>query len=175
MIIEFSVENYRSIREEQVLSLEALPAGTCEGNCFLALEKTRLLKSAVVYGPNASGKSNIVRAFFVLNNFVLNSTDMKNGQPIIWYDSFRLNNDCREQAISIKIDFINTDNIRYNYSVCFNNYEIEEEILDYYPKGYKANLFTRNFNEIKLGPKFENKRIDKQILPNHLFLSKAVQ
>jgi uncharacterized protein len=68
MIVEFSVSNYRSIKSEQVLSLIAENTNTKEDNtCEVILANgtpVRLLRSAIIYGANASGKSNIIKAAY---------------------------------------------------------------------------------------------------------------
>jgi AAA15 family ATPase/GTPase len=76
MIISFSVANYRSIKEEQTLDFTAGGSGAKNDN-VIQLDNLRLLKSIVLYGANASGKTNLIRAFFSFQFFVLNSIDLK--------------------------------------------------------------------------------------------------
>jgi hypothetical protein len=82
MLIEFSVSNYRSFRDRVTLSMEAAdiasqPPSLDEQNVFTASRGLRLLTSAVVYGANASGKSNLVAAINVMRKLVLNSSVVK--------------------------------------------------------------------------------------------------
>jgi hypothetical protein len=65
------------------------------------------------------------------------------------------------------------DQIKYNYYIKYDRKRILYEKLDYYPEGYKNILFIREKGEILLKSKFINKRIDKNILETHLFLTKA--
>jgi hypothetical protein len=68
MLIEFSVSNFRSIKEEQTLSMIADSSTRKNDNTFVPIEgnKLRLLESAAIYGANASGKSNILKALYTL-------------------------------------------------------------------------------------------------------------
>lgn len=85
MLIEFSVSNFRSIRERQTLSLVAssdmkhLPQNVIAGEN----EELHLLRSAVIYGPNAAGKSNLLRALESLRQLVQSSaTGFQEGQRL---------------------------------------------------------------------------------------------
>jgi len=71
MIQEFSIENTLSINEKQTISFEA--ANDTDDNHIIKVGDTRLLKHAALYGANASGKSNVLAAFQVYVNFMLNS------------------------------------------------------------------------------------------------------
>ena len=81
MIIEFRVKNHRCFRDEQVLSMVAgadksLPDNVFEEGGF------RLLRSAVIYGPNASGKSSLIEALGFMRDFVADSARSQPGDPI---------------------------------------------------------------------------------------------
>lgn len=178
MLIEFSIENFRSIRDEVTLSLLSSHDKSLESNTFSSdcLNKNdRLLKSAAIYGPNASGKSNIILAFDTLQKMVLHS--IKN-QPeeIIEYEPFKLDQKFLQKPTKFKIVFIH-NNIQYVYGVGFNEKKIIEEFLYYYPKGRKSTIFERKENINPYFPK--DKRIQKQIfdrtLDNVLYLSNSAQ
>ena len=73
MIIEFSITNFGSIREKQTLSLEASKDNTLsQYYTFEPLPGIRLLKLAILYGPNASGKTTVIKSLDFLRNLVLN-------------------------------------------------------------------------------------------------------
>ncbi len=86
MLLEFSVTNYRSIRDTQTLRMAASNyyKGLEETNCFDAGVNglPKLLRAAVIYGPNAAGKSNLFRALHFMQNFVLQSHSHQEGQTI---------------------------------------------------------------------------------------------
>lgn len=173
MIIQFSVENFRSIKNKETLSLIADSGKTNSNNVFEALESIKMLKSAVIYGANASGKTNVIRAFHAFHQMILRSTDYKNGESIRYYNPFRLDIEYRNRPTKFSLDFVYS-NIRFTYFYAFNEKEIISERLDFYPKNYRANLFIREKGKsVKLGKSFLNKRIDKKVLNNHLFLTKS--
>ena len=76
MLAEFRVKNFRSFRDEQVLSLVASNDKALDENC--ATEgKLRLLKAAGIYGPNASGKSNLISALSTMQKIILKPPSTK--------------------------------------------------------------------------------------------------
>ncbi|QTA87533.1 AAA family ATPase [Desulfonema magnum] len=177
MLIEFSVSNFRSIKEEQTLTMVADSGKLKLENTFVPESKNKLclLKSAVIYGANASGKTNIIKAFFALTSFILDSSKLYIGDDIFYYEPFEFDESYRTSPSHFKIVFLGIDNIKYNYSISFDKKKIFSEILDFYPKGQKANLFIRtNNDEVKLGGYFTDKRqVPKKILENHLYLSET--
>ncbi|MCB0851530.1 MAG: ATP-binding protein, partial [Bacteroidetes bacterium] len=74
MILEFSIQNYRSFKEKTVFSLVAESSKSKGDNVFDVQlpsgDEVRLLNSAVIYGPNASGKSNLLKALSSLKDMV---------------------------------------------------------------------------------------------------------
>ncbi|MEN9444440.1 MAG: hypothetical protein RIS47_1330 [Bacteroidota bacterium] len=175
MFVEFSVENFKSIKDRQYLLLEADAIGTKTANTFgvKAPRKFQLLKSLVIYGANASGKTNVIAAISNMHDFILNSTDLKNGQLIKWYLPFKFDKRTRHAATQFSVKFIGPESVLYHYEFCYDQHEIIFESLDFYPRGYKANLFRREQGELaKLGNHFSDKKIDRRILKNQLFLSK---
>ena len=178
MIIEFSLSNFRSIRKTQTLSMVATRLKEHPGNCFAAPDKPklRLLKSAQIYGANASGKTNVVRGLVALGNLVRNSTDRKVNDPLEQHQPFRLDADSPGKPTRFEIEFIGEDGLRCRYEVETTSNRIEYEALYVYPKGQAATLFERRagklirFGDYLKGPK---KDIERQLLENVLFLSKA--
>jgi len=174
MLVDFSVSNFRSIRKEQTLSLKADSSKKKIDNTFelIKYKNFRLLKSAVFYGANASGKTNIIRSFFNFVKFIVFSTDSKKGEKIEWYEPFKLDLSFSVMPTSYKITFINKNDIMYKYQFSFDSTRIISERLEYYPLGYQRILFDRNIEaEIKLGSSFRDKKVDKNVLENRLFLS----
>ncbi len=177
MLIDFTVENFRSIREPQTLSLLATSARELPGNVF-ALEREpriRLLKSAVIYGANASGKSNLLRAVGAMITYVRNATDLKLDQPIPYYDPFRLDPDYATKPTRFEAEFV-VQGVRYRYAFAFTRTDVVEEELYYYPKKIATKLFVRRKGEpMSFGDhlKGARKAIEEQLLDNVLFLSKA--
>jgi AAA15 family ATPase/GTPase len=144
MIIEFSVSNFGSIREKQTLSFEATKDNTLEEYyTFEPIPKLRLLKLAMIFGPNASGKSTVLKALEFLRDLVKNPA--QNNSDRISFEPFMLDSYSDNQPSTIELSFIQ-DSIKYIYYVQFNQECILLESLHYSPKGRKAVFYTRNTN-----------------------------
>ena len=116
MIVEFRVKNFRSFREEQVLSFVAAKdkEGHEANNISTGISFVpNLLSSTVIYGANASGKSNLIKAVQYMRAVVLESAHKKPGQPFK-EQRFRLDSDSTNQSSEFEITFI-IDGIRYQY------------------------------------------------------------
>ncbi len=138
-------------------------------------EDLQLLKSAVIYGPNASGKTNVIRAFYSFCRFIVNSTDLKLGDPIEFYEAFKLDKACIGAPTHFKASFLGNDHIKYQYAISFNEKSVLTEVLSYYPESAEINLFARTSErpQIELGEGFVDKSIKTKVIENRLFLSEA--
>jgi AAA15 family ATPase/GTPase len=180
MLLEFNFKNFRSIKSAQNFSMEALSTKNKEGNTFeveAASNPYRILKSAVVYGANGSGKSNFVNALFTLRRFVVRSANFISGHDIPYYEPFELEEGFDSKPIDFKITFIGKDLIKYTYEISYGRNEVFLEKLEYFPNNRAAILFERRSNnteihEVLLGKFLKNKRISKTVFKNQLYLSK---
>lgn len=177
MLVEFSVENYRSIKEKQTLSFVAANGDEHPDNVFVAgRENIRLLKTLLLYGPNASGKSNVLKALNDFIDFISISNKYNIKERIPFFAPFYYDEKTLTKPVSFSIEFIANDGVRYSYSIQFSIQEVIEEKLSYYPTGHENKLFYRvSGKDIDFGSslKGDKKSIEKQLLPHHLFLSKA--
>ena len=182
MIISFSVENFRSIKNKETFTLNPDSGKSKSDNLFsIELEdesQVELLKTAVIYGANGSGKSNFIKAFYALRWFVTHSMDFKVGQNIGCFEPFELDEDSLASPTTFELNFI-LKKIKYKYKISFRGDVVLSEILDYYPLGKPANLFSRfsehdnaEYVEVILGKKLVDKRIQKRVFVNQLYLSK---
>lgn len=188
MFIEFSISNFRSILTRQTLSMVASPdAAHLQRNVILGKDKDlRLLRSAVVYGPNAAGKSNLLRAVETLRQLVQNSaTSFQEGQPIP-VTPFLFLKEASEQPSEFEIIFIADDGIRYHYCCVASAERVVKEWLVAYPLGRAQRWFEREYDvETKtqrwwFGPNFNAERAERKVWQdftrdNALFLSTAIQ
>lgn len=98
MLISFTINNFCSIKSEQEFSMVAAPIverfDDCNENIVSIDHGIELLKSAVIYGANGSGKSNFLKAFDFFKNFVFNSSALTINQKIL-INPFLLNNKSR--------------------------------------------------------------------------------
>ncbi len=108
MILDYTISNFRSIREAQTLSFEATSDNHLEDYYVVKIDKYRILKIATILGANASGKSNILRAFSLFPLLMLNPCETKSSK--IGYDQFALDNNMEKEYSKMIINFI-CDNI----------------------------------------------------------------
>ena len=153
MILNIELRNYRSFKNEASFSLVAESSSkTKEQNVFVQQlargeDDVRLLKTAMLFGANASGKSNLLRAIFEITKFI-GKYKPKAGEPISMYDPFRFAAETVEAPIEFKIDFAGKDEIKYSYKISFNKENVISEELYYYPNKKETILFTRVVPEL---------------------------
>ena len=141
MLIQFSVENFLSIKEKIILSM--LASKDMEHPQHLILDTTKTyLKSAVIYGANASGKSNVLNAFWFMVNYVLTSHNQQLHKSIE-RSPFKFDKETPSLPSSFEVIFT-ADGIRYAYGFSATDKAIVEEYLYYYPNGRQALIFERN-------------------------------
>lgn len=153
MLIDFSIQNFMSFNTRQELSMVASSSttedyndeNTCSINKFGI---TNLLKSAAVFGANASGKSNLVRSLKTLKDIILNSLDSVGENKLKTAIPFLLKKDIFDQPTEYEISFI-TDNTLYRYGLSILNSEIEEEWLYWTKSARETMLFHRNKQHVK--------------------------
>ena len=170
MLIEFSVKNYLSFKTKATLSLLATSMKEhVEANIF-STERNDLLKGAVIYGANASGKSNMVRAIsnmrrLVLHSFEQSSTDDLDITPFLLSTETELEPSFFEAVFLI-------DNIRYRYGFEVDNHRIHTEWLFEAKKLAEKSLFLREEEGIEVMRNFpEGKDLEERTRDNALFLS----
>lgn len=180
MLVEFCVGNYRSFRDRVTLSLVAANLRSQdkeldENNVFEATPKLRLLTSVAIYGANASGKSNLVRAMVVMRDLVMRSAEGTNPTGGIDVEPFRLNTETVQLPSYFQVIFL-LDGIRYRYGFEATSERIVSEWLHYVPKTVEAKLFVRQGDEFAFGESFrEGKEFAEKVRPNALLLSVAAQ
>jgi uncharacterized protein len=147
MLIRFKVANYRSIRETQKLSM--VPAAAKEHiethtSPSGVKEPERLVRSAVIYGPNAAGKSNVLRALQFMQRAVVTSA-IAPPTAESPYDPFRLSSATREAPSEFEVAFVQEDTL-YEYGFKLTAERVYEEWLNEYPRGRGRRLFSRKFD-----------------------------
>lgn len=182
MLIEFRVKNFRSIRDEQVLSLVASKDKTLKDTnvCLTNVNSVpALLKSAAIYGRNASGKSNIIKALQCMRSIISN---LEHGLNIPYFKPFLLDRDSADQPTEFETTFL-LNNTRYQYGFSFNKERIISEHLLVYQLSKPQNWFERHVDaktgreSYKFSSSFKGtKRMWAQATrPDSLFLSVATQ
>ncbi|MBS0468514.1 MAG: ATP-binding protein [Proteobacteria bacterium] len=190
MLIEFSVANYRSILGRQTLNLTASSTykELDDTNTFAPEPKgeamPRLLHAAVLYGPNASGKSTLIEALQFMQQQVIHSQKDSQAGEAIDVTPFKLTAQSRGADSEFEIVFVE-QGVRYEYGFCCNRDRFTEEWLFAYPLGRAQKWFHRVFDaeqqkyKYKFNTSFQGgKQRDvwaAQTRPNALFLSTAIQ
>jgi uncharacterized protein len=185
MFIEFNVTNYRSIRDTQTIKMAASKYYNEleETNCFdSSIESLpKLLRSAVIYGPNAAGKSNLFRALHFMQGFILKSHSQQEGQTINAVP-FALNSRSQTEPSEFEIFFLQ-DNVRYQYGFAVNRVRVTKEWLLAFPEGKAQRWYEREYDantdndKWYFGTKFTGRRNlwQEATRKNALFLSTAIQ
>ncbi|MEW5757231.1 MAG: ATP-binding protein [Pseudomonadota bacterium] len=185
MLVEFRIKNFRSLRDEQVLSLVAstdktlLDTHTLDTGLKAA---PHLLKSAVVYGANASGKSNLIKALQYMRGVVLESATVIQPGQTFAVQPFRLDVLSASQPTEFEVTFI-LDDVRYQYGFAMTSQRILSEHLLVYKAFKPQRWFERHFDtesgkdvyEFGPGLKGAKNLWEGATRPNALFLSMAVQ
>lgn len=177
MLVAFSVENFRSILERQTFILEATADEHLESARVIPTEAGRILRSALVYGPNASGKSNLVKALRVMQRFILSSSRESQVTDTIPVEPFRLLDGAQETDTSFECEFI-IDATRYRYGFAANRTRISAEwLLQKRPNVKEAVLFERQGQRITPNAERFNEGIERKQFAraNALFLSVCAQ
>lgn len=172
MLIEFKFGNFRSFRDEAVLSMEAMGLGRLK-NCLISYNSMKLIPSVAIYGKNGGGKSNVIRAFWLAVQFIKNAQRTQHENAKIPVKPFLLNDYSKDEPTFFEFTYV-LDNVKYIYGFSATKEKIFSEYLYHSPKGQKATVFTRteqkfNFTEEKA----KRKLISEAVAPNQLFFSVA--
>lgn len=170
MLLEFACSNHKSIRSEILFSTLAGKDNTYEDRTYGAAG-VKVLKAAVIYGANGSGKSNFIDAISFVKNLVMNSINHQPGQGIRQLPH-KLEGFDKES--SYKIQFV-TKGIRYVYGFSLKNMLVSDEYLYYFPNNRQTKIFERLGESFSTGSRFRGKfSACKGVLkPNRLLLSCA--
>ena len=145
MVLEIRLSNMFSFRDEVTLDLQAAKIQTkkareLEGNLF-SVDGEQMLKSVALFGANASGKSNVIKAIRACVNMVRSSHNY-NVDTRFAISPFKFE-DYANKPSSFYIRFL-LNGVEYEYSFSFMHDEIITETLYYYPNGRKSLVFSRD-------------------------------
>jgi AAA15 family ATPase/GTPase len=148
MIIEFSVENFRSIKSRQRFKMGRAKAEGLESNSFESLVDGvgPLLCSSAIYGANAAGKSNFIKALDAMQDIVLDSaknTQRGNSLPVVHH---KLCETTIDQPTEFEVIFI-SEGVKYQYGFSATKNKVMEEWLYAFPKSRPQRWFIRAYDE----------------------------
>lgn len=179
MLIEFSVGNYRSFKEQVTFSmvaanLVAKDKKLDENNVFEVDDDLKLLKSAAIYGANASGKSNLAKALGFMRWFMINSSKETQSTEKIGVERFKLSTETEEKPSFFEIVFL-MNGKRYRYGFEATRDKVVSEWLFYVPKSRETKLFERKLDNISVSKTYKADGIQQKTRHNALFLSVSAQ
>ncbi|MBO7571562.1 MAG: ATP-binding protein [Bacteroidales bacterium] len=176
MLLQFSFSNYKSFRDESVLNLIAPNTAKYDYYSHKTNLKNTVLKTATVYGANASGKTKLFEAFDFMKSVVCPPSG-KDKIPVLdyWqsrYDPFRLNTCSSEENSFFEVVFI-IDNTQYRYGFELNYKGFVSEWL-YLKTKRETNVFSRDNNSnITYTSKHFNAKIAENIISANMISSRA--
>ena len=170
MLLEFKCSNHKSIKDKVSFSMIAGSDNTSE-ELLKEFGNFRILRSAIIYGANGSGKSNFINALAFMCELVNSSINYQPGQEV-FQACHKLST--METPSEYNIQFVRND-IRYAYGFSVKKNVISDEYLYYFPKGRQVKIFERKEMELKPGDRYKNAfDVSISILKNNrLFLSCA--
>lgn len=185
MLVEFRVSNYRSFREPQVLSMVA-GSGAEHRNTHThdpgVSRFERILASAVIYGPNAAGKTNLLKALQCMQTIVLTSATTSPAAPVACYVPFKFDLLTHNLPSEFEVTFIEAG-VLYEYKFSLDATRVYHERLVEYRTKQPRRLFERTYEPSTENYKWQfsnaltgNRSVWRDATrPNALFLSTAVQ
>lgn len=189
MLIEFSAENFRSIKDEVRFSMVASSGKELRDTNVMSINDGvqnrrdfALLKSAAVYGPNAGGKSNLVKALATMREIILNSARSLDELDVA---PFKFSQYTVDEPTTFEVVFVFED-VRYQYGFSATKTRVHSEWLYAFPNNraqtwFERNLVLKDNDSSEYQYVFGNKLLGKKNIwesstrPNALLLSVAVQ
>lgn len=166
MILNFHIQNFGSVKDRQTLSFEADSSDHLEEHYITTINGTRILKLALIYGANASGKTTILKALDFLRRLALNPESKKTVE--FDFKPFLFDAHTPAQNSVLSLEFFQ-HSVKYSYEVEFNRKAIVRERLDFYNPN-KANVFKREtdlenqLSSITFGSKIKTDKTTEKIL-----------
>lgn len=176
MILEFTVKNFLSFKKEQKLSFEATSDTTLEDYyCVRIDEKTRILKVGIVFGNNASGKTNLIKALEFLREKILHPRNRDEGTDFI---PFLFSDKTKTEPGLFSLTFY-INKTKYIYKLLLDEQKVLEEQLHYYPSTQPALLYSRialsnGSLKITLGSRIKSKAMNGAILQGNTLKNMTV-
>ena len=129
MIVNFSIQNFGSIKGKQTLSFEADASEHLENTYVVCAAGKRLLKLALIYGANASGKTTVLKALDFLRDLVVNPKEKKT--DMLDFSPYLFDANTPEQPTELSIAFVHEE-VYYEYEVAFTRQSVIREVLYVY-------------------------------------------
>lgn len=139
MLIQFTIENHRSIKNSAVISFTASKDTSFRENLLHPDKKKTLLPAIAIYGANAAGKSNVLHAMKTMKNMIVgDAAKLLKGQKLPWEPFGGNANPTAFETVFMY------HGVRYAYGFSFDENRIHTEYLYYWPNGREALIFSRD-------------------------------
>ena len=174
MLLNFKFNNYRSFRDESILSLEASGLSAFKSS-LIKYGTKNLLPGIAIFGKNGGGKSNVIRAFWLAVQFIKNAQRTQHENSDIPVNPFALNDYSKNEPTAFEFTYT-LDEILYVYGFSATREKIVSEYLYHSPNGQKALVFSREYQKFNFTNKSEKARrtlISQTVAENQLFFSVA--
>lgn len=177
MLLQFTVDNFRSIKDSLTLSMVS---GIKNETNRLEIRNYALLPCAVIYGANASGKSNILKALEYMKSLVLNRHKIFQSTDKLPHEPFRLSMETESASSTFEVVFFH-NGVKYRYGFEADSTNVYSEWLFGDEKGKEAKLFFRDSENPDLyttpyaNPEKFKEGKGLKVLPNSLFIWKCDQ
>ena len=160
MLLRFKVKNYRSIRDEAELDMEA--AGLSDQKeCLLRFKNDEYLPVVSINGKNGGGKSNVIRAMWLAVQFIKNAQRTQYEGAEIPVRPFELDDYSKNNPTLFEFEYVD-DGVWYNYGFSATRQNVVDEHLYWAPKGQRAVIFDRTGQEFSF-PANNDRKIKKMI------------
>ena len=170
MLLEFRVKNFLSIKDEVCLDLKATNITDFGNANLIHTERHNVLKGAVIYGANSSGKSNLIKAMSTMRRIVFQSFE-KSSTSHLNIEPFLLDTISENEPSFFEVTFL-LNKIKYRYGFEITNTEIKAEWLIEAKKIAEKYLFVRENDGIDVNPLYkEAKDLEEKTRDNALFLA----
>ena len=176
MLIQFSVENYKSFKEKAVLSLVPSKDSSHENNISVLDSAEQVLNTIAIYGANAAGKTNLFKAFTTAILMIRKSNQLQKNDRLDGIVPFLFDKSMADQPTSFEFVFVN-EGTKYVYGFSATPIEIISEYLYAYYTAKPTTIFERDERaDIKFRFPKDKRMLDQvaeKNTPNKLFISTA--
>lgn len=170
MLLEFKVKNFLSFKDEVCLDLKATNITDFGESNLIHTDRHNILKGAVIYGANSSGKSNLIKAMSTMRRIVFQSFE-KSSTSDLNIEPFLLDTISETEPSFFEVTFL-LNNIKYRYGFELTNSEIKAEWLMEAKRIAEKYLFVRQDDGIDVNPQYkEAKDLEEKTRDNALFLA----
>lgn len=172
MLLYFKVKNYRSIRDEAVLDMEAAGLHDAAKN-LLPFGRKEYLPAVAIYGKNGGGKSNLIRSMWLAVQFICNAQKTQTENEPVPVRPFMLNDHSVNEPTAFEFAYVQ-NGAKYVYGFSATRDHIVSEYLKAWPKGREKNIFLRHGQSFIFPKDNEKKRkelIKEAVGKNQLFFA----